>query len=124
MDEESYKQDSFPERLKLLRMQKGLSQKKLAEIANINRVQYNRYERGETMPSTETISKIADVLGVSVDYLLEGKTQDAAIANLEDKDLLKMFEELEKLPTKDKEIAKEMLDSFLFKRRVKQDLAS
>jgi transcriptional regulator with XRE-family HTH domain len=105
-------------------MQKGYSQKDLATAANLHRVQYNRYENGETTPSTDTLSKLADALGVSVDYLLEGKEEDAATANLEDRELLKMFEELEKLSKEDKAIAKEMIDSFLFKRRIRQQVAS
>lgn len=110
-------------RLKSLRMQKGLSQKQLAEIANLNRVQYNRYEKGETMPSTETISKIADVLEVSVDYLLEGKEEDAAIANFEDKDLLQLFSEVEKMPNGDKTYIKQVLTD-LIKVKKFQQLAS
>lgn len=111
---------TLPERLKQLRMQKGLSQKAFAELVNVHPVQYNRYEGGDSVPSAENLPKLAEALGVTVDYLLEGKNDEAAVAKFEDRDLLRLFEETEKLPAKDKEIAKEMLDSFLFKRRVKQ----
>ena len=39
---------------------------------------------------------LADVLDVSVDYLLEGTTHDAARADFEDRELLKMFKEVER----------------------------
>lgn len=101
-------------------MQKGLTQKDFAARVKLAYAQYNRYERGDNRPTAEILSKLADALGVTVDYLLDGKEEAAAVASFEDRELLKLFEETEKLPAKDKEMAKELLDSFLFKRRVKQ----
>jgi transcriptional regulator with XRE-family HTH domain len=113
----------FPQRLKELRMQKGISQKEFAHITNLNYAQYNRYEMGDRMPSTDTISKLADALGVSVDYLLEGDTENATFVNLEDKELLKMFEEVEKLPLEKKNAIKIILESVV-KENKHQQLAS
>jgi transcriptional regulator with XRE-family HTH domain len=110
----------FAERLKKLRMEKGLSQRAFSLRINLNYVQYNRYEKGETIPSTDTLSKLADALGVSVDYLLEGKEEDAATANLQDKDLLKMFEEVEKFPKNEKEEIKSVIDAYITRRKIKQ----
>jgi transcriptional regulator with XRE-family HTH domain len=110
----------FAERLKKLRMEKGLSQRAFSLKINLNYVQYNRYEKGETIPSTDTLSKLADALDVSVDYLLEGKKEDAATANLQDKDLLKMFGEVEKFPENEKEEIKSVIDAYITRRKVKQ----
>jgi hypothetical protein len=46
--------------------------------------------------------------------------EDAAIANLEDRELLKMFEDTEKLPTEDKEIVKKFLGAFLNNKKIQQ----
>ena len=80
----------------------------------------SRYERGVSRPSADTLKQLADVLGVSGDYLLEGMADEAAKARFEDRDLLRQFQEVEKLPTEDKALVKNFLEAFLFKRRVEE----
>lgn len=59
--------------LKTLRLEQGLTQKQVAEILHISRVDYNRYERLiRTMP-IEMVEELADYYKVSIDYLLERK---------------------------------------------------
>lgn len=110
----------FAARLKGLRMAKGLTQREFSKSVGVHHVHYNRYEKGAALPSTETISKLAEGLGVSVDYLLEGKKEDAAVARLADRDLLKMFEEVEKFSTAEKEHVKFFLDSAIAKKKLQQ----
>lgn len=57
-------------KLKLLRETKELTQLRLADLLNLNRVSYNRYENNEREPDYETLKKIADFFNVSTDYLL------------------------------------------------------
>ena len=114
----------FPVRLKQLRISKGCSQTELGEMADVHYSHVGKYERGLSKPSLETLKKLADCLGVTSDYLLNGTQEDAAIANLEDKDLLKMFEELEKLPDDDKDVIKKLIDAFLTKKRLQKEFAS
>lgn len=121
--ENSMENNLFSNRLKTLRMQKGLSQKAFAELIGLNPVQYNRYENKEVIPSTDTLAKLADALEISVDYLLEGQEEDAATANFEDKDLLKLFSEVEKLDKENKDYIKKVL-SDLVKLKKFEKLAS
>lgn len=66
---------SFPERLKFLRTQKGLSQQALAErLGCVSKSSINMYERGDREPGLETIEAIADFFNVDLDYLL-GKSE-------------------------------------------------
>jgi hypothetical protein len=58
-----------------------------------------------------------------VDYLLEGDTENATFVNLEDKELFKMFEEVEKLPPEKKNAIKIILESVV-KENKHQQLAS
>jgi len=67
----------FHERLKLARNTKKISQKELAKQLYISQQAYAKYETGASTPSPDTLSEIASVLGVSVDYLLG---RDDAIA--------------------------------------------
>lgn len=103
----------LPARLSSLRNQRGMTQTKLAAQAEINRAQYNRYEKGETTPSIETLSKIAEALGISIDYLAEGKEENAAIANFKDRDLLEMFKQVENFSEKKKEVVKGLLSEMI-----------
>ncbi len=58
-------------RLKELRLERGLSQLKLAMDLNTNQNTISRYETGEREPGIRDLIKIADYFGVTVDYLIE-----------------------------------------------------
>lgn len=61
----------FPERLKELREQRGLSQEQLAETLKIPRSSITHYENSEDrMPRQKRLNELADFFGVSVDYLI------------------------------------------------------
>lgn len=64
----------FPERLKMLREEKGLLQRELAEKLNLSRVAITHYEQGTRFPEWDTLQGMADLFDVSVDYLL-GRTE-------------------------------------------------
>lgn len=68
--------DAFKDRLRELRKSKGLSQAETARRLNINRITYSQYEMGRRHPDYETLNKIADFFGTSVDYLLGRKLSD------------------------------------------------
>ena len=60
-------------RIKLVCRDKGISIKKLLEETKTNRNLIYQLEKNISSPSVESLSKLADYLGCSVDYLL-GKT--------------------------------------------------
>ncbi len=92
----------------------------MARLAGIHYIHYGRYERGEAKPSAESMGKLADALGVSADYLMEGSTDDAAKARFEDRELMLQFQEVEKLPDDDKSVIKKLIEAFLLKRRLQE----
>ena len=53
-----------------LRRERGLSQEQLSELTEIHRVLIGKYENGKNDPSIQSLSRIADALGVSTDELL------------------------------------------------------
>ena len=79
-----------------------------------------RYERGVSRPAADTLKRLADALGVSGDYLLEGAVEEAARAGFEDRELLQQFQEIEKLPEEDKAVVKRFLDAFLTKKQLQK----
>ena len=112
----------FAERLEALRKQQRLSQTELGEKIGIHFTHISRYERGLTVPAADTLRRLADALGVSVDYLMNGTAQEAARAHFEDRELLLQFQEIEKLDDDDKQVVKKFLDAFLCKKKL-QELA-
>jgi transcriptional regulator with XRE-family HTH domain len=111
---------TFAVRIKKLRVNKGYSQKDIAEIIGVNYINYGRYERGLSRPSADTLTKLADAFGISIGYLLEGEQTDAAVADFKDKELLAMFKEVEKFSPKNKEHIKALIDAFIKKEKFQQ----
>jgi SOS-response transcriptional repressors (RecA-mediated autopeptidases) len=63
--------------LKYLRLQQKLTQKSIAKILGIANTTYSYWENGKFEPDNESLSKLADMFHVSIDYLL-GKTENPA----------------------------------------------
>lgn len=62
--------DKFNENLKKARIQKGITQKELAEKIGVAKSTYSLYESGNREPNVQNIKRIADILDVSADELL------------------------------------------------------
>ena len=60
----------FSEKLKDLRIEKGLKQEELAEKLNVTQRKVSYWETGKIEPDLLHLTKIADYFQVSVDYLL------------------------------------------------------
>lgn len=58
------------ERIKTARLDRGINQRRLCELANITETTLSRYENGTREPQAANIGKIARVLNVSTDYLI------------------------------------------------------
>ena len=57
-------------RLKLMRSRMGLTQEDVAEKVGVSRQAVAKWEKGETLPDIESCIKLADLFGVSLDYLV------------------------------------------------------
>jgi transcriptional regulator with XRE-family HTH domain len=57
-------------RLKALREAKGYTQEKLAELINVASLQIYRWESGQRDPSSDTVARLARILGTTTDYLV------------------------------------------------------
>jgi transcriptional regulator with XRE-family HTH domain len=108
----------FADRLRQLRRQRNLSQAELASQAGMHVNHLGRYERGESQPSADALKRLADALGTSTDFLIEGATDAAAKGRFEDRELLRRFQEVEQLAPEDKQLVAQFLDALLFKRKV------
>ena len=65
------------DRIRQLRKERGLSQAKLAVIADMDPATLNRLERGTGNPNIKTLQRVADALDVSIAGLLEDASPKA-----------------------------------------------
>ncbi|PYS81757.1 MAG: XRE family transcriptional regulator [Acidobacteria bacterium] len=65
----------FGVRIRELRKDAGISQEKLAELAELHRTYVSGVERGERNASLTSIARIAKALNVSLSKLFEGVSQ-------------------------------------------------
>jgi transcriptional regulator with XRE-family HTH domain len=105
-------------RITELRKAKGLSQSELAKALNASRDIIGKYERNENDPSIEMANKIADIFGVSLDYLL-GKERKA----LNNKEAIKRLEEIEYLDMETRKTLFNIIDTFIRDSKTRQAYA-
>ena len=65
---------SMGEIISTLRKEKGMTQKELADLLNITDKAVSKWERDLACPDTMTIPKLAEILGISVEELLNAKS--------------------------------------------------
>lgn len=106
------------EHIMLLRKQKEFSQAALGKKIGTSGDIIGRYERNTMTPSIDVIMKIADTLGISIDYLV-GKT------NLElDKNTLKRLEDISTLSDENKSFIFRVIDMALRDLKTEQTYAN
>ncbi len=72
-------------RIAALRRQAGMSQAELARRLKLSPSAVGMYEQGRREPSADTLVEMAGALGVSVDFLLTGRTREPAEDDLLEK---------------------------------------
>ena len=92
------------QRIRKIREEKSMTQKKLAEKVMVSPSSITRLESGQTMVSVFTIIKIAEVLNTSISFLLSGDEDD-----LNKSDILEIAKKLDRCTTEQREI---LLQSF------------
>jgi transcriptional regulator with XRE-family HTH domain len=110
---------TIAERIRLIRQQKGFSQKELAEKALVNLKSLSRYELGTSVPPADILKQISDALGVTSDMLLGDEE-----TKIKDKDLMQKMEVIQQLEPKEKNVVYTFLDMVIRDHKTKQAYAS
>lgn len=63
----------FSEKIRALRIDRGLSQERLAEQFDVSRQTISKWEAGTTLPEVDKLIALSDFFQVSIDYLLRDK---------------------------------------------------
>lgn len=97
--------ETIAQRISRARRYMNLNQKELALKANIAKASLSRYENGVREPKSAVLSRLAEALEVSVDYLLgitdERTYDDCDIRNKSEKDIKDILESAEKMLKQD-----------------------
>lgn len=82
-------------RIKLLRTEKEVTQKELADFLGLTPKMISFYEKGERFPPHDIISKLSDYFNVTTDYLLcKTYKKNTLDETEEEKDIEKAIDEL------------------------------
>ncbi|AOG06909.1 helix-turn-helix domain-containing protein [Bosea sp. RAC05] len=107
--------DMFPERLKAARDLRGWSQNDLALRCGMPQSSVGHFEGGTRKPSFDTLSRLANALEVTADYLL-GRVDDPGRAEAGDP----LFRDIGKLSGGDRELAKDFLQMLAARSQAKK----
>lgn len=102
--------DTFGKRLEDSRKAKKMSQKELADLFGTTNSAIGKYERDLMVPSVQVASKLAQLLGTTVGYLL-GETDEADL--FKDKKMLDRVNAISLLPPKEREAIILVIDNFI-----------
>lgn len=94
-------------RIKRLRNEHKLTQKELAESANISESYYRKIETGNNSPSIETLNNIAKALDVSLLYLINDRIEE--MENRSEIEELRLREIFKNIPKEQLDIAEGLI---------------
>jgi len=104
----------FGERLTALRNERGITQVQLAEMIDSTQRAISRYENHSEYPPGPVIIKLAKALQVTSDELLGLKIKRAVTKeNPETKRLWKKFQQITRLPEKDRRAVIRLINSLV-----------
>jgi len=93
---------SIAENIKRIRIEKGISQKRLGELCNIAEPNIRKYENGKQNPKLQTLIKIAKALGVHLKDLVDNSVWDEFDKTIDTEALAKEVKAIEVKAIKDK----------------------
>ncbi len=105
---------TFEKRLSEVHKTKKLSQDELGKMLDVHGAVIGRYERDVVKPSIEVTVSISDALEIYLDYLVGN------IDLLQQKNILKRINDIQKLSKDDRNTVFVLLDTFLRDTKTKQ----
>ena len=115
--------EAFMERLKEFRGARALSQVRLAQMLNVSPRVYNRWEKGVATPRLDTVVKLADILGVTLDELAGRQPPKEGELRVHNPKLHILYREIDKLSDEDQQALAILLDSLVKRSQMDRVLA-
>lgn len=102
-----------------LRKEQKWSQRELAEKLKTDYRNISRWETGKNIPDTNMVIKLADIFGVTTDYLLyDNVPRNGKSQKIDDPELLEQIEAIKNLKEEDKNVIKHLISAVIFKNKV------
>ena len=112
--------------IRMLRNKKGLTQEKIAELLDMPRSTYAKWEL-EVTPDYSDLKKLAKFHGVSVDYLLNGEplkvSEDGVPYIVMSPEEMELFAEIKQLSEEDKTMIYSLVNHLRRKKGVNEEAA-
>lgn len=102
-------------RLALLRKEKGITQKELAERLGVTQSMISDYENGAMRLHVSLIAQLTQILGASADDLLGLKPEAQSAGALKNRRLARRLQAIEKLSKRDQDALLRTIDAFVSK---------
>ncbi len=112
------------DRIQELRKKFKFSQIELADKISVSKSQMIRYENKGVQPPADVLNRLADLLETSVDYLINGNSDQKAIASLKSSELLHKFKEVEVLPEREQSVIVEIISAYIRDFRSRQNYSN
>lgn len=103
---------SIGENIKKTRKKQELTQKSLAERANISRSYLADVENGRYNPSIDVLNKIAKALGITGQQLLKDNIDEKDDIDNMEEDLQILFNKIQKISPKDRKKLLQLIEIF------------
>lgn len=101
------------DRVHQLRKEAGYTQSELSKKIGISHTQMARYEVKGVQPPADVLNKLADVLGVSIDFLVRGEKDKYATDTIKDTELVNQFRQLSDLPKEEKNVVVKFIGAYI-----------
>ena len=107
------------ENIKRIRKEKGLQQKQVALELGVDQSNYNKIENGKREPSVTILQKLADLFGVTMDYMINPSGKLPKEVVIEDKTANEQLRLIAQLNEEDRQVIFKMIDAMLTKKKFK-----
>ena len=107
-------------RIRRFRQSRGWSQEDLGARLGVGQKQISAYERQVNLPSTEVLLRMAEVFGVTLDGLAFAGGHHSVQQPIEDRALLGVAAEVDRLSVAERELAVRMLGLVVMRAKVRQ----
>jgi transcriptional regulator with XRE-family HTH domain len=112
------------QRIRKIRKEKDWTQRDLGQRTGIDHRNLTRYETGAVKPSIKVLERIASAFEISVDELIHDPSEIRPELLIQDKELLRQFQEVEKLEESEKQAVKIILEALITRKQMQGLLSS
>jgi transcriptional regulator with XRE-family HTH domain len=119
LNERIFELKNFGRKLRGLREERDLKQSEVAKAVHVGKAYVSSWENGKSKPSLDSIVGLANLFGVSVDYLLFENVPREGVEAINDFELYDYFRKTDLLPPQKKQSVKDLVDAIVFREKVK-----